>query len=64
MYPSKPKLRKANYRIITASRNLQAGIDLVGDSPLTQCTTIEASRVRDCLLSRELSVLSVRSMLA
>ena len=47
-----------------ASRNINAAIDLVGDNPLTQYTTIEASRVRDCLLSRELSVLSVRRMFA
>ena len=49
---------------LATSRNINAAIDLVGDNPLTQYTTIEASRVRDCLLSRELSVLSVRRMFA
>jgi integrase len=45
-------------------RNIQAVIDQIGDLKLTHYTTLEASKVRDALLSRGLTVLSVRRMFA
>ena len=43
-----------------AIRNIDAVISLIGDLKLTHHTTLEAANVRDALLSRGLSVLSVR----
>ena len=47
-----------------AIRNIDAVISLVGDLKLTHYTTLEARKVRDTLLSRGLTVLSVRRMFA
>ncbi|MDA8712557.1 tyrosine-type recombinase/integrase [Alphaproteobacteria bacterium] len=47
-----------------AIRNIEAVISLIGDLKLTHYTTLEAANVRDALLSRGLSVLSVRRMFA
>ena len=47
-----------------AMRNIEAVISLIGDMKLTHYTTLEAANVRDALLSRGLSVLSVRRMFA
>ena len=45
-------------------RNIGAVISLIGDLKLTHYTTLEAAKVRDALLSRGLTVLSVRRMFA
>ena len=45
-------------------RNIGAVISLIGDLKLTYYTTLEAAKVRDALLSRGLTVLSVRRMFA
>jgi integrase len=45
-------------------RNIGAVISLIGDLKLTHYTTLEAGKVRDALLSRGLTVLSVRRMFA
>ncbi len=47
-----------------AIRNIQVVIDQIGDLKLTHYTTLEAGKVRDALLSRGLTVLSVRRMFA
>ena len=47
-----------------AIRNIDAVISLVGYLKLTHYTTLEARKVRDTLLSRGLTVLSVRRMFA
>ena len=45
-------------------RNIGTVISLIGDLKLTHYTTLEAAKVRDALLSRGLTVLSVRRMFA
>ena len=47
-----------------AMRNIEAVIGFIGDLKLTHFTTLEAVKVRDALLSRGLTVLSVRRMFA
>lgn len=47
-----------------AIRNIQVVINQIGDLKLTHYTTLEAGKVRDALLSRGLTVLSVRRMFA
>ena len=47
-----------------AMRNIEAVISLIGDLKLTHYTTLEAAKVRDALLARGLTVLSVRRMFA
>ena len=45
---------------IAAMRNAQAVMDILGDRPISQYSTVDAGRVRDALFGRGLAVLSVR----
>jgi hypothetical protein len=53
---------KAFYQ--TASRNVSVVIDQIGDRPLCDYSTVDAGKVRDALIDRGLSVLSVRRIFA
>ncbi len=53
---------KAFYQ--TASRNVGVVIDQLGDRPLCDYSTVDAGKVRDALIDRGLSVLSVRRIFA
>ena len=45
---------------IAAMRNAQVVMDILGDRPISQYSTVDAGRVRDALFGRGLAVLSVR----
>ncbi len=47
-----------------ATRNLNAVVETVGNKPLTRYSSLDAVRVRDSLLQRGLTVISVRRMFA
>jgi len=43
-----------------AMRNAQVVMDILGDRPITEYSTVDAGKVRDALIGRGLAVLSVR----
>ena len=43
-----------------AMRNAQVIVDILGDRPITEYSTVDAGKVRDALIGRGLAVLSVR----